>query len=85
LLTFIGNVSLPRVGRTGSDTKPNRNLAIFYQDDTNKQRWILKSNDAKTLSQIDAVFVTVEPNGESAKPSGKPLSFTYLRMTPNHP
>jgi hypothetical protein len=49
LLTFIGNVSLPRAGRTGSDTKPNRNLAIFYQDDINRQRWILKSNDAKTL------------------------------------
>jgi hypothetical protein len=72
-------------GRTGSDTKHDRNLGIFYQDDINKQRWILKSNDAKTLSQIDAVFVTVEPNGQSAKPSGKPLLFTYLRMTPNHP
>jgi hypothetical protein len=72
-------------GRTASDTKHDRNLGIFYQDDINKQRWILKSNDARTLSQIDAVFVTVEPNGESAKPSGKPLLFTYLRMTPNHP
>jgi len=72
-------------GRNGSDTKHDRNLGIFYQDDINKQRWILKSNDAKTLSQIDAVFVTVEPNGASAKPSGKPLLFTYLRMTPNHP
>jgi DNA gyrase/topoisomerase IV subunit A len=72
-------------GRIGSDTKHDRNLGIFYQDDINKQRWILKSTDAKALSQIDAVFVTVEPNGESAKPSGKPLLFTYLRMTPNHP
>jgi hypothetical protein len=27
----------------------------------------------------------VEPNGESSKPSGKPLLFTYLRLTPNHP
>lgn len=72
-------------GRTGSDPKHDRNLGIFYQDDINKQRWILKSDDAKTLSQINAVFVTVEPNGESAKPSGRPLLFTYLRMTPNHP
>jgi hypothetical protein len=72
-------------GRTGSDTKHARNLGIFYQDEINKQRWILKSDDARTLSQIDAVFLTVEPNGESAKPSGKPLLFTYLRMTPNHP
>jgi hypothetical protein len=72
-------------GRTGSDSKHARNLGIFYQDEINKQRWILKSDDARTLSQIDAVFVTVEPNGESTKPSGKPLLFTYLRMTPNHP
>jgi hypothetical protein len=72
-------------GRTGSDAKHDRNLGIFYQDDINKQRWVLKSNDAKTLSEIDVVFVTVEPHGESAKPSGKPLLFTYLRMTPNHP
>jgi hypothetical protein len=72
-------------GRIGSDTKHDRNLGIFYRDDINKQRWILKSNDAKALSQIDAVFVTVEPNGKSAKPSGKPLLFTYLRMMPNHP
>lgn len=72
-------------GRTGSDPEHDRNLGIFYQDDINKQRWVLKSNDARTLSQIDAVFVTVEPNGESAKPSGRPLLFTYLRMTPNHP
>jgi hypothetical protein len=72
-------------GRTGSDTKYDRNLGIFCQDDIDKQRWILKSDDAKTLSQIDSVFVTVEPNGVSAKPSRKPLLFTYLRMTPNHP
>jgi hypothetical protein len=72
-------------GRIGSDTKQDRNLGIFYQDDINRQRWILKSNDAKTLSQIDAVFVTVEPNGESRRPSGKPLLFTYLRMTPQSP
>ena len=72
-------------GRTGSDPQHDRNLGIFYQDNINKQRWVLKSDDAKALSQIDAVFVTVEPNGESVKPSGKPLLFTYLRMTPNHP
>jgi hypothetical protein len=45
-------------GRIGSDTKHDRNLGIFYQDDINKQRWILKSTDGNLLSQIDAVFVT---------------------------
>jgi hypothetical protein len=72
-------------GRKGIDQQHDINLGIFYQDDQNKKRWILKSNDPTTLAQIDAVFVTVEPNGESSKPSGKPLLFTYLRLTPNHP
>jgi hypothetical protein len=72
-------------GRKGIDQQHDINLGIFYQDDQNKKRWILKSNDPVTLSQIDAVFVTVEPNGESSKPSGKPLLFTYLRLAPNHP
>jgi hypothetical protein len=72
-------------GRLGIDPQRDVNLGIFYQDDQNKQRWILKFNDPATLAQIDAVFVTVEANGKSSKPSGKPLLFTYLRMTPNHP
>jgi len=47
-----------------------------------------ESNNAKTLSQIDTVFVTAGPKREGRKPSGKPLLFTYLRilrMTPTHP
>jgi hypothetical protein len=72
-------------GRKGIDQQHDINLGIFYQDDQNKKRWILKSNDPTTLAQIDAVFVTVEPNRESSKPSGKPLLFTYLRLSPNHP
>jgi hypothetical protein len=72
-------------GRKGIDQQHDINLGIFYQDDQNKKRWILKSSDPTTLTQIDAVFVTVEPHGESFKPSGKPLLFTYLRLTPNHP
>jgi hypothetical protein len=72
-------------GRKGIDRQHDINLGIFYQDDQIKKRWILKSDDPVTLAQIDAVFVTVEPNGESSKPSGKPLLFTYLRLTPNHP
>jgi hypothetical protein len=50
--------------RTGSDIKHDRNLGIVYQDDINKQGWTLESNGAKTLTQIDAVFVTVEPKRE---------------------
>jgi len=72
-------------GRKGIDQQHDINLGILYQDDQNKKRWVLKSKDSATLTQIDAVFVTVEPNGQSSKPTGKPLLFTYLRLTPNHP
>jgi hypothetical protein len=61
------------------------NLGIFYQDNAANRRWVLKVDDPKTLRQIDAVFVTVEPNGGSPKPSGKQLLFAYLRVDPNHP
>ena len=72
-------------GRRGPDWKQAVNLGIFYEDNASKKRWVLKSEDAKTLAQIDAVFVTVEPHGGSDKPSGKPLLFAYLRVNPNHP
>jgi len=39
----------------------------------------------EALAQIDAVFVTIEPNGGSHKPSSKPLLFAYLKVNPNHP
>jgi hypothetical protein len=71
-------------GRRGIDQQHDVSLGIFYQDEQNK-RWVLKSNDSATLSRLDAVFVTVEPHGESSKPTGKPLLFTYLKLPPNHP
>jgi hypothetical protein len=72
-------------GRRGPDWKQAVNLGIFYEDNASKKRWILKSEDPKTLAQIDAVFVTVEPRGGSDRPTGKPLLFAYLRVNPNHP
>lgn len=72
-------------GRRGPDFKQAVNLGIFYEDNSSKKRWILKAEDPKTLAQIDAVFVTIEPHGGSDKPSGKPLLFAYLRVNPNHP
>jgi DNA repair exonuclease SbcCD ATPase subunit len=72
-------------GRRGPDFKQAVSLGIFYEDNSSKKRWVLKSEDPKTLAQIDAVFVTVEPHGGSGKPSGKPLLFAYLRVKPNHP
>jgi hypothetical protein len=72
-------------GGRGADRQHAVSLGLLYKDDANQKRWVLKFNDAKTISQIDAVFVTVEPEGGSAKPSGKPLLFTYLHLDPNHP
>jgi len=72
-------------GRRGPDHDRAVNLGIFYQDNANKKRWVVKLDNPRSLAQIDAVFVTVEPNGGSPHPSGKPLLFTYLRVDPNHP
>jgi anti-sigma factor RsiW len=72
-------------GRRGTDQQHDVSLGLLYQDDTNQKRWVLKFNDPKTIAQIDAVFITVEPRGGSTKPSGKPLLFAYLRLDPNHP
>jgi hypothetical protein len=72
-------------GRRGPDLTQSTNLGIFYVDNTSHKRWVLKFNDPKSLEQIDAVFVTVEPKGGSRKPSGKQLLFAYLRVEPNHP
>jgi hypothetical protein len=72
-------------GRSGPDRGQAMSLGIFYEDNVAKKRWVLKFDNPKTLEQIDAVFVTVEPNGGSHKPSGKPLLFAYLKVDPNHP
>jgi hypothetical protein len=72
-------------GRRGPDRQQSINLGIFYEDNASRKRWILKCDDPKTLAQIDAVFVTIEPNGGSHKPSSKPLLFAYLKVNPNHP
>jgi hypothetical protein len=72
-------------GRRGPDKQQALSLGIFYEDNASKKRWVLKANDPKTLEDIDAVFVTVEPNGGSHHPSGKQLLFAYLRVNPNHP
>ena len=72
-------------GQRGSDWHQASKLGIFYEDNASKKRWVVKSNDRKMLDQIDAVFITVEPNGGSQRPTGKPLLFAYLKVVPNHP
>ncbi len=72
-------------GRRGADKQQALSLGVFYEDNTSKKRWVLKFADPKALATIDAVFVTVEPNGGSHHPSGKQVLFAYLRVNPNHP
>ena len=72
-------------GQRGPDRRQALSLGIFYEDHAAKKRWVLKSDNPTELSEIDAVFVTVEPKGGSGKPTGKPILFAYLRVTPNHP
>ena len=72
-------------GRRGPDRQEARSLGIFYEDNVSKKRWVLKADDPQSLEDIDAVFVTIEPNGGSQHPSGKQLLFAYLRISPNHP
>lgn len=72
-------------GQRGPDRRQALSLGIFYEDNAAKKRWVLKSDNPTELSEIDAVFVTVEPKGGSGKPTGKPILFAYLRVTPNHP
>jgi len=72
-------------GQRGPDRKRALSLGIFCQDSTANKRWVLKVDDPKTLHQIDAVFVTVEPQGGSREPSAHRLLVGSLRVKPNHP
>jgi hypothetical protein len=72
-------------GSRGLDRAQAFKLGMFYEDNVSKKRWVLKFSDKKTLDQIDAVFVTVEPRGGSERPTGKPVLFAYLKVNANHP
>jgi hypothetical protein len=79
------NASFQGWGRRGPAQNAARNLGIFYVDDQKQNRWVLKFEDQAILAEIDSVFVTVEPPGGSAKPTGHKLLYAYLKANPNHP
>jgi hypothetical protein len=75
-------------GMLGPDRNTALNLGAMkleYIDNTANRRWVLQFDDPNVLEQINAVFITAEPNGESRLPQGKPMLVTYLREAPNHP
>ncbi len=68
----------------GIQSKPV-SLGIFYLDSVSNRRWTMRCDNPRDLAEIDAVFVTVEPQGGSPKPTGKPLLYAMLRKEVNHP
>lgn len=62
-----------------------QSLGIFYVDDADQRRWVLKTDDPQILQEIDAIFVTLEQRGGGKKPTGKKLLYAYLKDEPNHP
>jgi hypothetical protein len=73
-------------GKPDSSSVQPISLGIFYMDNEQNRRWVLKSADPNVLAEINAVFVTVEPKGGSARPTGKPFLEAYLHsLPPNHP
>jgi hypothetical protein len=79
------NASFQVWGARGPAQNSSQSLGIFYVDDQKQNRWVLKSDDPAILAEIDSVFVTVEPPGGSAKPTGHKLLYAYLKADPNHP
>jgi hypothetical protein len=79
------NASFQVWGARGPAQNPAQNLGIFYVDDQKQNRWVLKFNDPRILAEIDSVFVTVEPQGGSTRPTGRKFLYAYLKANPNHP
>ena len=68
---------------SGND-QPDVSLGLFSWNKKQKF-WILHFDDRRTLARLNKVFVTVEPQGGSHKPTGKQILLAYLRIQPNHP
>jgi hypothetical protein len=79
------NASFQVWGARGPAQRQAKSLGIFYVDDQKQNRWVLKSDDPNVLAEIESVFVTIEPPGGSAKPTGHQLLYAYLKTNPNHP
>src|SRR6266566_1735817 len=73
-------------GKKEGPGRAAKSLGIFYSDDKAQRRWVFKYDDPKVLSEIDSVFVTLEPPGKNpTEPKGDKFLYAYLRNQPNHP
>ena len=73
-------------GKRDANERGIRKLGIFYNDDQIQKRWVLQITDPHVLSEIDSVFITLEPTDKPGlHPSGKKLLSAYLGSPANHP
>jgi Anti-sigma-K factor rskA len=77
------NASFQVWGTRGPAQGPTHSLGLFQIDDKKQNRWVLRFEDPRVLSEIDSVFVTVEPTGGSNRPTGRKLLFAYLNANTN--
>jgi anti-sigma-K factor RskA len=83
--TKAKNASFQAWGQSTDGGRKAVSLGILYLDDQKQSRWALKVEDPNLLSEIDSLFVTVEPHGGTEKPTGKKLMYAFLRNPINHP
>ena len=82
----LDNFSLQAWGeRSSSLSGSPKSLGILYSDTRNDTGWMLKFDDPEVISQIDTVFVTLEPKEGSLKPSGRRLLASYLKAYDDNP
>jgi hypothetical protein len=76
-------------GRSGASDRKPVNLGMLYMDSASNKRWTLRVDNPQQLSQLEAIFVTVEPKPRSGdqpeRPTGKPFLYASLRRDANHP
>jgi len=81
----VKNVSFQAWGLRENAKQTAVSLGVLYLDDRTQSRWALKVEDPNLLKALNSVFVTVEPNGGTDKPTGKKLMYAYLGNPINHP
>lgn len=72
-------------GQKNGQKSSIRNLGILVDDDQGQKRWSLNFTDPQVLAEIDSVFITLEPSGNTGQPSGKRMLTAYLNDAVNHP
>lgn len=72
-------------GRTSANDQKPINLGILYMDSATNRRWTLRVDNPEQLARLDSIFVTIEPHGQSDRPTGKPFLYASLQRLPNHP